>query len=304
MGGDLYAGPAARQGPVMKAKPWTFDGSVAGHRWLPDGEPRGRLLLAHGFAEHAGRYVERHAGLVPALVARGWAVHAWDYRGHGASPGARGVVDVAREVARHRAARAAMASAEAGPVFCFGHSLGGLVTAASVAADPGGVAGVVLSAPALLIEAPGWLKLVGRAVARVAPGAGIRPALDPAGISRLPGEVAAYRDDARNHHGKLPAITGASALAVSEAAWARYPDWQVPVLALHGTADPFTDPRGSERFVAAVGAADKRLVMVEGGRHELLNDIGREEALALVLGWLESRLVPPRNGEVAGGEGA
>ena len=271
----------------MNAEPWAFGEPVAGYRWRPDGTPRATLLLAHGLAEYAERYVEHYHRLIPTLVARGVAVHAWDYRGHGASPGARGVVDVAEAVRQHRAARAALRGA--GPLFCLGHSLGGLVTAASIAQDGAGVAGAVLSAPALLIEAPGGLKWVGRAVAWARPGAGIRPALDPAGISRLPDEVAAYRDDPRCYRGKLPAITGASALAVSEAGWARYPGWRTPVLALHGTADTFTDPRGSERFVATIAAKDKTLALFDDGRHELLNDDERDRALTLVLAWLEAR---------------
>ena len=62
------------------------------------------------------------------------------------------------------------------------------------------------------------------------------------------------------------------------------------MLVLHGTADAFTDPAGSERFIGAVQARDKRLILVEGGRHELLNDLGREQASDAVLGWLEERM--------------
>ena len=83
---------------------WSFGAPVAGYRWLPDGRARATLLLAHGYAEYAERYVDRYDRLVPKLVERGIAVHAFDYRGHGASPGPRGVVDVVATVAQHRAA--------------------------------------------------------------------------------------------------------------------------------------------------------------------------------------------------------
>ena len=271
----------------MIAEPWDFGASVAGYRWRPAEAARATVLLAHGYAEYAERYVAHYNGLIPALVARGFAVHAFDYVGHGASPGKRGAADVAVTVAQHRRARAALASE--GPLFLVGHSPGGLVTAASVAADGGGVRGVVLSAPLLLVEASPLLKLVGRVLARIAPGAGVQPALDPAGISRIAAEVEAYRNDPRGYHGKLPAVLGASVLKVAAAGWARYPAWTVPVLALHGTADTFTDPRGSERFVATVAAADKQLVLFADGRHELLNDVERDRALALVVEWLDAR---------------
>lgn len=272
----------------MIAEPWDFGASVAGYRWRPAGAPRATLLLAHGYAEYAERYVARYNGLVPALVARGFDVHAFDYVGHGGSAGRRGAADVEEAVAQHRQARRALAGDR--PLFLFGHSLGGLVTAASVAHDGAGVAGVVLSAPSLLVEAPPLLKLVGRMLARVAPGAGVQPALDPAGISRIGAEVEAYRTDPRGYHGKLPAILGATALKVAAAGWPLYPGWTAPVLVLHGTADTFTDPRGSARFIATVAAPDKRLERFADGRHELLNDLERDRALALVLEWLGKRL--------------
>lgn len=272
----------------MIAEPWHFGAPVAGYRWRPAGEARATLLLAHGYAEYAERYVGHHHGLVPALVARGFAVHAFDYTGHGASGGRRGAADVGETVAQHRRARQALTGDR--PLFLFGHSLGGLVTAASVAQDGAGVAGVVLSAPLLLVEASPLLTLVGRVLARIAPGAGVRPPLDPAGISRIDAEVEAYRIDPRGYHGKLPALLGATALKVAAAGWPLYPGWTTPVLALHGTADTFTDPRGSERFIDTVAATDRRLVRFADGRHELLNDLERDRALGLILDWLDARV--------------
>jgi acylglycerol lipase len=272
----------------MTATPWTFDPSVRGYRWSPAAQPRATLLLAHGFGEYSGRYVEHYHGLIPALTGMGIAVHGFDLPGHGGSPGRRGVVDLAQAVELHLRARRALAGS--GPLFLLGHSLGGLLTAASVARDGTGVAGVVLSAPALLLEAPAMLKLVGRVLARIAPAAGIRPPLDPAGISRIAAEVEAYRADPQVYRGKLPALTGASALAVAEEGWRRYAGWTAPVLVLHGTADGFTDPRGSERFVAAVSSTDTHLEWFAEGRHELLNDLERDRARTTILDWIAARL--------------
>lgn len=272
----------------MIATAWDFDSAVRGYRWNATTPQRATVLLAHGFGEYAGRYVGHYCQLIPALTGAGVAVHAFDLPGHGGSPGRRGVVDVSQAVDLHLRARRKLAGS--GPLFLLGHSLGGLVTAASVARDGAGVAGVVLSAPALLIEAPALLKLVGRALARVAPAAGIRPPLDPAGISRIAAEVEAYRADPQVYRGKLPALTGASALAAAEDGWRRYAGWTAPVLVLHGSADSFTDPRGSERFMATVPAEDKRLERFADGRHELLNDLERDRAKTLVLDWIGARL--------------
>lgn len=260
------------------------------------GNPRAAVLLTHGFGEYAGRYVERYSRLIPALVDSGLSVYAYDQRGHGRSQGRRAVVDAAVLVEDHLRAREALRG-EALPLFAFGHSLGGLVTAASVARDPRGLSGVILSSPALLIgeDQPAWLRALAPLLARVAPGAPAT-ALDSAGLSRHADEVSAYRADTGVFQGKVSALTAASMLRLSRELWTHYARWTLPTLVIHGTADRFTDVNGSRRFVEAIPAADKTLRLVEGGYHELLNDEPREEVLGWVIGWLRER--------VEGGSGA
>jgi acylglycerol lipase len=272
---------------MADAEAWDFGRGLSGYRWRAE-TPRAALLLAHGFAEYAERYVKHYNGLVPKLNAAAFDVYAFDLDGHGRSAGARGVADLGKAVADHRAARRALA-AEGKPVFLFGHSLGGLVTAASVAEDESGVAGVVLSAPALLISAPAHLRAIAGAVSVFAPSARLVPPLDADGLSRIAAEVEAYRNDPMVSDTRVPARTGATAITVAERAWTRYPNWRAPVLVLHGEMDRATDPEGSKRFVAMIPAADKKLVLYPEGRHELLNDLERDAVLDVILQWLDER---------------
>jgi len=53
--------------------------SVPVRQWEPASGPRGVVQIAHGLAEHSGRYAE----LAAALNAAGYAVYAHDHRGHG-----------------------------------------------------------------------------------------------------------------------------------------------------------------------------------------------------------------------------
>ncbi|KAL3460405.1 Alpha/Beta hydrolase protein [Aspergillus heterothallicus] len=120
------------------------------HTWSPvtGFPPRAILILQHGFGEYAERYTTSHARLIPSLTARNIEVWALDLEGHGQSPGkrGRGVVDVERAVQEHvwlcehvagvynnsREARNGDTTATTRiPIILFGHSLGGLVTAAS-----------------------------------------------------------------------------------------------------------------------------------------------------------------------------
>lgn len=58
------------------------DGTVlATYAWLPVGEVRGVVYLAHGMEERASRYEE----LARVFAGRGYAVHAHDHRGHAAT---------------------------------------------------------------------------------------------------------------------------------------------------------------------------------------------------------------------------
>ena len=61
------------------------------------------------------------------------------------------------------------------------------------------------------------------------------------------------------------------------------------MLVLHGEQDRATDPEGSKRFAALVKATDMTLVLYPEGRHELLNDLERDAAMEVILGWLGER---------------
>jgi acylglycerol lipase len=272
----------------MQSQDWTVPGAPGrGYVWRAQ-TPRGNVLLTHGFGEYAGRYVDRYHALIPTLVAQGFTVYAADQRGHGASGGARAVVDVRELVQDHFAAREAL-RADPHPLFLLGHSMGGLVTAASAARDPRGISGVILSSPALLVgeNEPALVKRLAPVIARLAPGLPTTD-LGTGGLSRLPEEVAAYEADPRMYHGKVPALTGASMLSLSASLWPLYARWTLPTLVVHGTADRLTDPRGSQRFMQAIASGDRELHVEEGGYHELLNDQPRDRVRARIVDWLRA----------------
>jgi alpha-beta hydrolase superfamily lysophospholipase len=275
---------------------------VRGYAWEA-ARPRAALVLQHGFGEYAERYVRQYGALIPRLLDLGVSVYAFDLMGHGRSPGRRAATGVRRAVADHLAARRKLVDQPL-PVFLFGHSLGGLVTATSVLREPAGVSGVILSSPALQVKSNPVTRLFARVVSAVAPNLPL-VRLDPAGISSDPQVVRAFKDDPLVHHGRMPARLAASVLFTARDNWAHYSRWQSPTLVIHGTADTFTDPDGSRRFVTSIESNDKTLHLVEGGYHELLNDAKADETMRVVLNWLERRLpagqtAPPAAGETGG----
>lgn len=58
-----------------------------------------------------------------------------------------------------------------------------------------------------------------------------------------------------------------------------------PVLVLHGGADAVADPKAARAFAETLPAA--RFVLVEGGRHDVLNDVAHRSVAAEVVQFLE-----------------
>ncbi|GGM15191.1 alpha/beta hydrolase [Deinococcus aerophilus] len=278
----------------MQSQEWKVPGApVNGYLWAAP-HPRGAVLIAHGFGEYAARYVDHYYALIPTLVASGFSVYAYDQRGHGHSQGPRAVADMNLLVEDHLKARETLRSRPGDdqdqPVFALGHSMGGLITAASAARDPRGLSGVILSSPSLLVgqNNPPLVRRLAPLLARIAPAAPTTQ-LDTDGLSRLPEEVAAYKADPLVYHGKVPALSAATMLGLSQKLWPQYASWRLPTLVVHGTADTITDPSGSQRFIETIASADKTLIAQEGGYHELLNDRPRAEIRQAILDWLLQR---------------
>lgn len=267
---------------------WRFDDAVRGYVWR-SAAPRAMLLLQHGLAEYSERYVDHYNRLVPSLVERGVDVYAYDLPGHGRSPGARGLADIAETVRLHIKARRRLAETPL-PLFLFGHSLGGLITAASIAENAAGAAGVILSAPALLIDAHPALRWFAETLSKVAPGLRILPAINPNDLSRIESEAEAYRNDPMIGVPSPTLKLAATLAAVAQSGWSQYSAWKTPALIMHGEQDRATDPEGSKRFAEMIAAEDKTLRLFPEGRHELLNDLDRDEALRLILDWIEKRI--------------
>jgi acylglycerol lipase len=95
------------------------------------------------------------------------------------------------------------------------------------------------------------------------------------------------------HDGQVSLLLAATALDAAGAVWATLPTWRTSTLVLHGTADTYTDLAASRDFVAGAGGPDTRLETVEGGYHELLNDVDAETVVEVLLGWLDERTREP-----------
>ncbi len=285
--------------------------------WLPDGEPKAVVQAAHGMAEHSGRY-ERFAR---ALTDAGYAVWMHDHRGHGeTSPLPDDTGYFADEdgwdtvVEDLHAITEAIQEAHPGlPIFYFGHSMGSLLGRDFVTRHGEDLAGAVFSGTT---GDQGLLGRVGELVARVESrlrGARARsPLMDTLTfggynrqfrpvdtrfdwLSRDPDEVARYLSDPRCgeifttsfYADLLGGVNRLPGLA------ARTPT-DLPVLLTSGDADPVGGSGKGVRQVgealAAAGVRDVSVTLYPGGRHEILNELNRDEVTADIIGWLDEHL--------------
>lgn len=255
--------------------------------WRPDETPVAALALVHGLGEHSGRY----QNLVDYFVTRGYAIHSFDLRGHGRSPGPRGyfgswddvrgdVGSLLRHVVRTEGDR---------PLFLVGHSLGGLIVLEFVLHDGGpavALDGVVVSAPGLSTEGFSPLLLtIARILSRIRPAMVFKTGLDATGLSRDPAVVTAYQQDPLVHDIGTPRLTTESMAAIKRTL-ASVDEWRLPLLMIYGTADRIVPPAPSRRFFEQAPIEDKQLIEYEGGYHESHNDIEAGRVLGDVEGWL------------------
>jgi alpha-beta hydrolase superfamily lysophospholipase len=245
------------------------------------------LLLVHGYAEHSGRYEEMAAW----FAARGAAVHAYDHRGHGRSEGPRCHVGRFDEFLDDLAAvLASLREQHRGlPVSIVGHSMGGLITLAFLTERQPAVASAVTSGAALSLGAVSPLRVaLARALRRVLPRLALGSGLDPQGLSRDPEVVRRYLEDPLVER-SMTASLGAEMLAAAPRTAAGAGRVAVPLLMLHGAADPLCLAEGSRSFHAGVGAGGSALRIYPELRHEIFNEPEREAVWQDVQAWLEER---------------
>ena len=251
--------------------------------------PRGVILIVHGLGEHAWRYDP----VAVRLNEWGFAVRAYDQRGHGESGGAPGrlnddddlledlkelVDDTRRHVTRPWAC----------PLILLGHSMGGLVASTFVQRSLAPVDGLVLSSPALDTGMTGFQRWLTRVLYRWAPDLTVSNGLDPRGISHDPTQVAAYQKD-RLVHDRVSARLARFIDANGPRVIAAAPSWSVPTLLMYAGSDRLVKPEGSRAFAAVAPSPPVHSRCFDGLFHELFNEADPAPVYAELRGWLDGQ---------------
>ena len=254
-------------------------GRLALHRW-GGADATFVAVLVHGYGEHARRYDH----VAQALVDAGAAVYAADHLGHGESDGERVsisdmedlVADTARVVERAAGEHPGL------PVVMLGHSLGGMVAARYGQRPDHGLTALVLSAP-VIGGNPDLLGMVDLPEIPDVP-------IDPSWLSRDPEVGRAYGDDPLVWHGPFKRETLQAIIAAIDAIAAGGDLGDLPTLWIHGEQD-FLAPLAQAR--PAVERIRGRVFeerVYPGARHEVLNEVNKDEVIDDVLAFLRSAL--------------
>jgi alpha-beta hydrolase superfamily lysophospholipase len=287
------------------------------YQWLTVNPPRAVVQIAHGMAEHAGRY----DGLAQALNAAGYAVYAQDHRGHGrtapskgdlgflaAKQGWRGCLDDIQALRRHIAAEHPQA-----PVILLGHSMGSFM-AQQVAGENGAAfAGLVLSGsyrqPRLLARAGALLARIEKL--RIGPRgrSGLLQAITLGAYNRrfapnrTPFDWLTRDSEAVDRYaadptcGFRPTVQLWIDLLDALGAGLPLPPKNLPVYIMCGECDPVaaTDPCARRLALSFREAGIKSVThrVYPEARHELFHETNRGEASRDLVAWLDQ--IMPRS---------
>ncbi len=252
--------------------------------WAPQGQPRAAVMLVHGHGEHVARYDH----VAAALAEKDYAILGFDLRGHGKSGGPRGhipsydaLMDDIASFSRQTEERYPGL-----PRFLYGHSLGGnLVLNYTLRRKPD-LRGVIATGPwlRLAFDPPASQVTLGRLMNGIAPAFIQHSKLDARGLSHDGGVVTAYVNDPQVHD-KISArlfvtIYKSGLWALEHAA-----EFPLPLLLMHGAADPITSAKASQEFAQKAG--DKVTLKIwDGLYHEIHNEPEKAEVFKVMLDWL------------------
>ena len=299
--------PSAREGFSIYTQVWT-----------PKGPPRGVIQIAHGIAEHIGRYGE----VAEFLAEHGFLVCGGDHLGHGKTVEDGIYGSFAPEngwelaVQDIHSLRKRMGARHPGlPYVLLGHSMGSFLVRTYLIQYPGTLDGAVLSGTG---QEAAPLIALGQALTRLElrrlGTLGISPLVDALSlgaynrrfrpnrtcadwVSSDPAAVDAYLADPlcrpkptvslfRDLLGGLQQIANPNEL--------RNMDPNLPILFLSGNQDPVGGMGKGVRAVVhlfqGAGCRDLTLKLYPGGRHEMFHEVNQQEVFGDLLAWLRDKL--------------
>lgn len=249
-------------------------------------DPRAGLVVVHGLFEHSRRYEE----LGEFMAGHRFSTFVLDLRGHGASEGRRGHVPrfdvLLQDLDRFR--REVQGLIPVGtPVVLIGHSLGGLIGLRYLEEYEATMTGAVITSPWLgtALDIPRWQVLAANVLTRVLPAFPFPFQLDSKDLTHDPERAADYDDDPVIHSTITPRMFTETSSAI-ELALRRGDRISVPILFLLAGEDRVVDMPRSLAFARSLQADPVTIHVLDGHRHEVMQEQGRTAVMAEIRDWI------------------
>ncbi len=289
--------------------------SIALHQWLPKKHPKAVIHIIHGMAEHALRYDD----IAEDACKRGFTVFAPDLRGHGKTIGAESIRGNLAD--KHGFKRVVDDQKEINeeikkiypdvPVIILGHSFGSFITQSYIehygntvnacilsgSAGPNPIIGTasIIAKLNILFYGKKHISKLMNSLSFGSYNKGIKkPKTKFDWLSRDENEVEKYiKDDlcgficTTGFYGDL--MYGLKSIHKPENI-AKIPK-ELPILIAAGSADPVSSGGKTLKKLCSIyekyGIKNIELKLYESARHEILNEINREEVKADIFTWIE-----------------
>jgi alpha-beta hydrolase superfamily lysophospholipase len=241
---------------------------------------RGTLIITHGHGEHSDCY----SRVVNALKDEDWSIYAWDMRGHGKSEGARGYAasfdDYCGDYVEFLKIILTESEVKKGPVVFLAHSMGGLVQIKTLLQHPEIKPDAMVCSSPLLgigVEVPAFKRIGAEWLAKIAPRVTLWNEITNDHVTRDP-EIIRELEQDPYRHARLCAPVYLGFLESFKFVHEHASELKVKTLFQISDKDPVISSPEAIRFFENLGSKEKELKIYKDARHEIYNDIIREQA--------------------------
>jgi alpha-beta hydrolase superfamily lysophospholipase len=255
--------------------------------WRPEVQAKAILQIAHGYAEHSGRYMN----VVNKLIPEGYLVYANDHYGHGKSDGNRGYVPSFQQFIDDEYEMNKLIREKEGkelPIFMLGHSMGSLIAGIYAIEHQDTINGLVLSGCGARYPDIGFIQKIGIGLLNViSPGRTLKVDFIIDGLSHDPNVLKAYTEDPLVFAGQITPSLASGFISSLKRIKKEGFVVLIPLLIQKGSEDPLLSD--AERLADYFrNIEDKTLRIYNGLLHEVYNEAEekRNQVLYDLLDWL------------------
>lgn len=246
--------------------------------WQP-AQVKGHLVITHGQAEHSGCYNR----LIEGIKDLSLAVYAWDLRGHGRSDGQRGFARDFDEYTKDFEAFLLHIRNQHDlypeDIMLLGHSMGGLIQLKTLLDNPHwNFKAQILSSPMLgvAVEVPLYKDLAALVFSKLMPSITLGNEIKYSDLTRDEEVIKEYHSDFLRHD-RISSGAYLGAVSAIETLRENIGKIKVPTLWQMPENDPIVGSHTGKKLFLKLGSQNKILKIYPDRKHEIFNDLGREE---------------------------